>query len=118
MLNFPRGSAGIGLMLLRINASGLLIAIAFHNLSAGDASVLSLSVVVLAVFLTLGLFTVAASSLAATLTMALFLLVHHQTLAASVVTTVVCTALALQGAGAYSLDARLFGQRRVVWPSQ
>jgi uncharacterized membrane protein YphA (DoxX/SURF4 family) len=116
MLSFPRGTAGVGLILLRITASGLLIAIAFDNLSRGDASMLSVSVVVLAIFVVLGLFTTVASSLAAMLTVMLFLL-YQQTLASSTVTTVVCMALALQGAGAYSLDARLFGQRRVVWPS-
>ncbi|WP_041586004.1 hypothetical protein [Terriglobus saanensis] len=104
-------------MLLRITASGLLVAVACNNLSRGDASVLSVSIMILAIFLALGLFTVAASSLAAVISMTLPFLLHQETLAASTVTVSVCVALALLGAGAYSVDARLFGQRRVVWPN-
>ena len=104
-------------MLLRITASGLLVGLAFGGLSQGSAAPIQVTVLALALFLALGLFTVVVSSLAAMLTVALFLLLHQETLAASMVTAVVCTALALQGAGAYSLDARLFGQRRVVWRS-
>jgi hypothetical protein len=117
MLNFPRGHSGLGLMLLRITASGLLVDIACNHLIQGDASVLSVSIVILAIFLTLGLFTVAASGLAAVLIIALSLLIHQEALAASTVTASVCVALALLGAGAYSIDACLFGQRRVVWRS-
>ena len=104
-------------MLLRITAAGLLVAIACNNLSRGDASLLSVSVVILAIFLTLGFFTIVVSSLATALIIALFLLLHQETLAACVVTSAACIALALLGGGAYSVDARLFGQRRVVWPN-
>jgi uncharacterized membrane protein YphA (DoxX/SURF4 family) len=103
-------------MLLRITASGLLMTVACENLSRGDTSVLSVSAIVLAIFLMLGLFTRAASCLAAVLIVALSLLVHQQSLAASAAALAVCVSLALLGAGAYSIDAQLFGQRRVVWP--
>jgi uncharacterized membrane protein YphA (DoxX/SURF4 family) len=117
-VSFPRGSSGLGLMLLRITASGLLVAIACHNLSRGDAGLISVVFVVLAIFLTLGLFTILVSSVAASLTLVFFIFLHQETLSASVATSAVCIALALLGAGAYSVDARLFGQRRVVWPNQ
>jgi hypothetical protein len=104
-------------MLLRLTASGLLVTTACNNLLDGDASLLSVSMIILSIFLTLGLFTVAVSGLAAMLIMTLSLLLHQGTQAASTVTVPVCLALALLGAGAYSLDARLFGQRRVVWPN-
>jgi hypothetical protein len=117
MLNFPRGSSGAGLVLLRVTTAGLLMASAWENLSRGEASVLSVSVVMVAIFLMLGLFTAPTASLGAALTIALLLL-HHGTLAASTVTVSVCVDVALLGAGAYSMDARLFGQRRVVWPDK
>jgi hypothetical protein len=117
MFSFPRGSSGLGLVLLRVAASGLLVGIACNNLSRGDASALSVSVVILAIFMTLGLFTIVVSSLAAALIMAFFLVLHQETLVASMVTAAVCIALTLLGAGAYSVDACLFGQRRVVWPN-
>jgi uncharacterized membrane protein YphA (DoxX/SURF4 family) len=118
MLSFPSGSSGLGLILLRLTASCLLLAIAYGNLSRGDASLLSFLAIILAIFLTLGLFTIVTSSLAAALTIALVILLHQQSFAKSAVTAVVCLALALLGAGAYSIDARLFGQRRVIWPNR
>ena len=103
-------------MLLRVTASGLLVATACDHLSLGAASLLSVSIIILAIFLMLGLFTTAVARLSAMLTMTLSLLPRQEILAGSIVTISVCIALALLGAGAYSLDARLFGQRRVVWP--
>lgn len=90
--------------------------IAGNNLFQGDEYALSVAVGVLAIFVTLGLFTLAASSLASVLTMILFVLVHNETLTVSAATSCLCIVLALVGAGAYSVDAQLFGQRRIVWP--
>ena len=117
MSNFPRGTSGLGLLLLRLIASGLLIVFALDNLRRGEASVLSVSAMVLAIFLSLGLFTTLAASLGAALTLTLFLLLHHQTIVMSLVAISVSVADALLGGGAYSIDARLFGPRRVVWPN-
>jgi uncharacterized membrane protein YphA (DoxX/SURF4 family) len=116
MSDFPRGSLGLGLALLRVIASGLLVTAALQNLRLGDASVLSVSAIVLAIFLTVGLFTVLAASMGAVLTTTLFLLLHHETLGASIVIVLVCITVALLGGGAYSIDARVFGPRRVIWP--
>ena len=117
MSSFPRGSSGLGLVVLRVTASGLLVLIAMNNLRRGDASVLSVSAIILALFLTLGLFTVIAASLGAMLTGMLSFLPRHETIAANVVIVLVCISLALLGSGAYSIDARLFGPRRVTWPN-
>ena len=106
----------MGLLVARFTVSGLLLKIAITNLLLGDASMASYSVAVLAVFLCCGLFTTVVSTLAAVLTMTLLFFVHSEILIESVATTCFCIMLALMGAGAYSVDARLFGQRRVIWP--
>jgi len=117
-MSFPRGRSGIGLLIARLTVSALLLDIAGHNLLRGDASVVSFTVAILSLFIALGLFTPVVSSVAALLTIALLLLVHREALTLSAATTCFCVVLALVGAGAYSVDGLLFGQRRVTWPKR
>jgi hypothetical protein len=117
-MSFPRGRSGVGLLIARLTVSALLLEIAGNNLLRGDACVISYTVAILSLFVTLGLFVPVVSSLAALLTISLILLVHRETLMVSSAATGFCIVLALVGAGAYSMDARLFGQRRVIWPKR
>jgi uncharacterized membrane protein YphA (DoxX/SURF4 family) len=116
MLNFPRGRSGVGLLIARLTVSSLLLEIAINNLLLGYASVASYAIMILSLFVCFGLFTPIVCSIAALLTMALFLLVHNDPIVVNTATASLCVMLALVGAGAYSVDARLFGQRRVIWP--
>jgi len=106
----------VGLLIARLTVGGLLLKIGIANLLLGNASVGSFSVTILALLVCCGLFTTVVSTLAAILTITLLFFIHSETLIESVATTCFCIMLALIGAGAYSVDARLFGQRRVIWP--
>ncbi len=103
-------------MLLRIVVAALLISTLSDDLSRGDINAVSLLAIGLGSFVTLGLFTVVAAALGA-IAAATLPLLRHGALTTSSVTIALCTVLALLGSGAYSIDARLFGPRRVVWPS-
>jgi uncharacterized membrane protein YphA (DoxX/SURF4 family) len=103
-------------MLLRIVVAALLISTLSDDLSRGDLSAVSVVAIGLGSFLTLGLFTVVAAALGAIFA-AILPFLHHGALTSSSVTIALCTVLALLGSGAYSIDARLFGPRRVVWPT-
>ena len=104
------------MLIARLTVCSLLIYLAATNLLLGHAAALSCGIGVFALFISFGLFTSVVSFLAATFTAALSLQVHDNPIVLIAATSSLCVMLAVMGAGAYSVDARLFGQRRVVWP--
>jgi uncharacterized membrane protein YphA (DoxX/SURF4 family) len=125
---FPRGRAGVGLLLLRaaVGVVGL-----FHGtlfLTNQTDTILENWVVGLAlagsgVLLLVGLMTPLASTVVALATLALGVswlhpagadLLHGPLSAALLV--IVATAVALLGPGSFSLDCRLFGRREIIIP--
>lgn len=108
---FPHGLPGLGLLILRVLAALLILFPGWWNLSGTDAQ---LSVRVLkmgAVMLLVGFLTPLAAAFCGTL---LLLRVHVDPVAGSI-GPIFMGALALLGAGAYSLDYRIFGAKRVVF---
>ena len=106
--SFPTGRAGIGLLLLRLAASGFLIMQSRSSfegtwpaISIGSAAVVS------AVLLTAGFLT----PIAGVLGVVAALLGDGPVWARL---AVIAAALVLLGPGAYSVDARLFGRREIV----
>ena len=106
--SFPTGRAGIGLLLLRLAASGFLIMQSRSSfegtwpaISIGSAAVVS------AVLLTAGFLT----PIAGVLGVVAALLGDGPVWARL---AVIAAALVLLGPGAYSIDARLFGRREIV----
>jgi len=65
----------------------------------------------------LGLFTAISSVMAALLTVILFLFLRDTPLLVVATSASLCVSLSMLGAGAYSLDALLFGRRRVIFPN-
>lgn len=113
--SFPRGSAGVGLLMLRT-------AVSLHLLLEGGCGGaapwwLAIAELLLVMALTAGMLTpVAALVVAAWQVSCLW---HADWPHAAVLLTATVTALALTllGAGAYSVDARIFGRRRLIVPA-
>jgi len=106
----------VGLLMLRVAAAMLILVTAGEQIMNGRLSIPSLLLTLLAIFIGLGLFTTPASSLAALLNIGLYLGLHDAPLLITITIAEVCIALSMMGAGAYSLDALLFGYRRVTLP--
>ena len=120
---FPRGGAGVGLLLLRLAvALQLLSETLFTDVAPWWQAVLpnglaALLSVLLALLLVLGMLTPVAGAIAALCQ--LFCLGHAGWAQASpcIVGAFTAAALVLLGPGAYAADARLFGRRRLVLPA-
>jgi hypothetical protein len=113
--NFAGGWPGIGLLLLRL-AIGIALVIsagsALPNISAISVAVLSVLLVAAAFFLILGLYTPIAGNVVAVIESCRAIMIPADRLVYLLVATV-GAALAMLGPGLWSIDARLFGCRRI-----
>jgi putative oxidoreductase len=111
---FPNGSPGMGLLLLRLALGGSLIAqaIAEVRASAWSQALPAVAEIPVAVLIIIGLWTPIAA-LAVCLLQLGVLLIAERTIAPQLLQMFVAVGLALLGPGAWSIDARLFGRRRV-----
>ena len=112
---FPNSWPGLGLLILRL-ATGFSLAAAAHVTGdlADTANLLDRCLVGgVVVLLSIGLWTPIAAVTAAAIQIGTMSLAH-QFNSSSVVTGAVCLALAMLGPGAWSLDARLFGRKRII----
>jgi putative oxidoreductase len=109
--NFARGWPGFGLLLLRCAAGVTLIVSGVENILGGQ-TVLGWAAIGAGALLVAGLWTPVAGFLL--ILLSLFeLLRHHETLCSDILMVAMGAALALVGPGAFSLDAWLFGMRRI-----
>jgi hypothetical protein len=109
---FPRGRAGFALILLRMSvAIGLLMSALAH---VGSRSALA-AAGVLALALAIGLATPVCAAICCVVQLALLWWVTGAVATCLVVASFVSVALSMLGPGAYSVDARIFGRRRVVF---
>jgi uncharacterized membrane protein YphA (DoxX/SURF4 family) len=121
---FPNGTAGIGLLLLRLLSGGCLADQSQRVLCGLFATpeskggtlgeIAAASVLVASILILVGLWTSIAASVApaAALTVAGLGFVHSDTLLWAALSIVI----ALLGPGALSLDARLFGWQQIRFP--
>jgi putative oxidoreductase len=111
---FPNSWPGLGLLILRLATGFSLAAVAVTGDLAYTANLLDRCLVGgVVVLLSIGLWTPIAAVAAAAIQIGTMSLAH-QFNSSSVVTAAVCLALAMLGPGAWSLDARLFGRKRIV----
>ena len=106
------------MLILRATASVLIFIVTVPQLVGAEAGFFPILISALAIFIALGLFTTTVSGLVAMGTLASFFSFHNAPPIAVTITTVLCISLSMMGAGAYSFDALLFGQRRVTLPNR
>jgi putative oxidoreductase len=112
---FPNAWPGIGLLILRAAAgfSALAIAHLVSDLTETTALLARCVVVAVTALLWIGLWTPIAAIAAAALQIGIVGLGQELT-AASAVNAALALALAMLGPGSWSMDARLFGRKRIV----
>ena len=109
--SFARGWPGVGLLLLRIASGGFLIVDGVEKCRAGQLMT-GLFAIVDGALLAAGLWTPVAGPLVIVLS-TWGILVQHQDPHSGILLAAIGAALALVGPGALSLDARLFGWKRI-----
>jgi hypothetical protein len=114
---FPLGSAGIALILLRLSAAGMLLTISFPRAEGTSSEWASAGLAVPAALLVLGVFTPIVCTLCCCLQIAVLISLRSAIALHLLFSIVDTAALGLLGPGGYSLDARIFGRRRVVFSS-
>lgn len=111
---FPAGAAGFGLLILRLCAAGMLV----RNAVLTSAPELPFSeaaaLFVLVVLLCIGVFTPAACIAAGLAQITLLICAAHGDPFEVVSAVGVTSALLLLGPGAFSVDGRMFGRRRIL----
>ena len=110
---FPTGTAGIALALLRATAAAMLLMIAFPRGEVTSEWVFA-ALAVLAGFFFLGAFTPILCALGCCIEIAAIFGLRGVDALHMLFSVVATAALGLLGPGAYSLDARMFGRRRVI----
>jgi uncharacterized membrane protein (DUF441 family) len=108
---FPSRGPGWGLLVLRLAVAIALVTRVWLCPDLGATVLMALSAIA-AFLITVGLFTPIVSGSAALLSLGFIQLSREPYMSALVIAILV--ALALLGAGAYSLDARLYGRRRLI----
>jgi uncharacterized membrane protein YphA (DoxX/SURF4 family) len=113
---FADGWPGAGLLLMRVVAGSALLVHGVSIVLQGNLSLVAagrgLFIVFAGLFLLAGLWTPIIGSLAAVLGV-VSLILGHGDLWADVLLTTLGASLALLGPGAWSVDARLFGWKRI-----
>jgi uncharacterized membrane protein YphA (DoxX/SURF4 family) len=115
---FPPGTAGAGLLVLRVFVAATLIASGTAHWALTPPPLITLGLALLAISLCLGIFTPYCATAACLIQAYLLVLVSGTDefhLAIAILNSVV---LALLGPGAYSGDARIFGRKRLTLPSR
>jgi uncharacterized membrane protein YphA (DoxX/SURF4 family) len=108
---FPSRGAGVALLLLRFTIAGALLAQAWVCLPPGTDWIVAVYVLA-ACLLVAGLFTPMVAVATAALSAGTIMLCKEPAVSGLMIAILV--ALALLGAGSYSVDAKLYGRRRLV----
>lgn len=111
---FPTAAPGVALLLLRVALSLLLLDGVLHPLSALESVWAVAAPWVVALALLLGFMTPIVSVASIVLDVGAGLVSGQPFNAVQLCTVIEAVALALLGPGGYSVDARLFGRRRIL----
>jgi hypothetical protein len=111
---FPTGPQGVALLLLRVSLSGFLLATVLTPLAKLDSAWIPAVPWALAMALWAGLFTPVVAALCGLVVLSLWITGLSAPTWLCACTILDAAALSLLGPGAYSLDARLYGRRRII----
>jgi hypothetical protein len=111
---FPTGAAGVALALLRLPTAATLLMIAFPHGDFVLPQWAFAGLSVLAAFFFLGAFTPILCTLCCCIELAAVFGLRGTDAVHMVFSIIDTAALGLLGPGGYSLDARMFGRRRVI----
>jgi hypothetical protein len=114
---FPTGAAGVALVLLRLSAAAMLLMIVFPRGEGVSSQWALAGLSVLAAFFLLGAFTPALCALCCCIEIAAIFGLRGVDAIHMLFSIVETAALALLGPGGYSVDARMFGRRRIILSS-
>ena len=112
---FPNSWPGIGLLILRLAGGFPVLGLWHMTPDAADVTVLFFrcAVIGVGVLLWIGLWTPIAALAQAAIQVGAAILAHRYD-SVSMLAAALCVALAMLGPGAWSLDAQLFGRKRIV----
>jgi hypothetical protein len=111
---FPMGAVGVALAFLRLTAGAMLLMLAFPRGEVISSQWTFAGLAVLAAFFLLGAFTPVLCALCCCIEIAAIFSLRGVDVLYMLFSIVDTAALGLLGPGGYSLDARMFGRRRVV----
>jgi hypothetical protein len=111
---FPTGMAGIALVLLRLSVAVMLLMLGYQRGGAHYAVWAFAGFAVLAAFFLLGALTPILCVVGGCIEIAAIFMMKDIDTVRMLFSIVDTAALGLMGPGGYSLDARIFGRRRVI----
>ena len=114
---FPAGRPGIALLLMRVALAAMLVDGIWNRLSEAGSAWLLTATGLVALALCAGILTPVACALTVLLEVTTWVTSAARIEAVHVCAVLDAIALLLLGPGAYALDARFFGRRRVVLDS-
>jgi hypothetical protein len=115
---FPTGAPGIALLILRFSLAGAVLDSCFDVLKSSVFPWMCLALAAAGALLCLGFLTPVVSVVACAFEMTALLLAGQAEGRFIALSSLNAIAIALLGPGAYSVDARLFGRREIVFPSE
>jgi hypothetical protein len=113
---FPTGGPGIALLILRISLAAAISDCCFDVIKPAVLPLVCIAVAVQSLLLCLGLLTPIVSIIACAFELTALFATGHTDVRFIALSGLNAAAIALLGPGAYSLDARLFGRREIVFP--
>ena len=113
---FPTGAPGVALLLLRISLGAAVLDGGPSCLEPRPPNLVCLALAGLSVLLCLGLLTPIVSTIVSGIELVVFILAGGGEWRFFLLVCLTAVALAMLGPGAYSVDAKLFGRREVVFP--
>ena len=112
---FPTGAPGIALLVLRISLAAAILDSCFDVIKPGVLPLVCLALAVQSLLLCLGLLTPIVSIMACASELIVLFVTGNTDVRFIALSSLNAVSIALLGPGAYSLDARLFGRREIVF---
>ena len=114
---FPAGAPGVALLLLRISLAAAILQDGTDCQKLALGPFIWVAVAAQSLLLCVGFMTPVVSVVTCVFDLVILFVAPQTEMPFLVLSSLNAVAIALLGPGAYSLDARLFGRRKIVFPS-